>query len=130
MATLTLHDRTATGKPVSTFELPNVPERITLRELIRLRVREEVAAYNLRPSSLFKGLVQPEDAVAEGIEFRLRAPRRLDWEKQADAAIESFGRNGFFVMVNKRQVLDLDAEIELSDTLDVGFIKLRQLVGG
>ena len=130
MATLTVHDRTATGRPVSSFELPNMPERITLRELIRLRVREEVAAYNLRPTTRFNGFVQPEDAIAEAAGYRLPKPRALDWERQADAAIESFGRNGFFVLVNKRQVNDLDAELDLTDTLDVGFVKLRQLVGG
>ena len=130
MATLTLHDRTATGKPVSTFDLPNVPDRITLRDLIRLRVREEVAAHNLKPGPWFTGLVQPLDTTQEERGFRFTKRRRLDWEAQADVAIDSFQRNGFFVMVNGRQVLDLDAELELNDTLDVGFVKLRQLVGG
>ena len=130
MATLTLHDRTATGRPVSSFDLPNVPDRITLRELIRLRVREEVAAHNLKPGLSFAGLVQPRGTEQAERGFKFTKPRMLDWQEQADTAIESFQRNGFFVMVNGRQVLDLDAELELTDTLDVGFVKLRQLVGG
>jgi hypothetical protein len=43
VATLTIEDRTATGRPTGTIDLPDVPDRITLRDLIRLRVREEVA---------------------------------------------------------------------------------------
>ena len=130
MPALTIQDRTATGKPIRSIDLPDVPDRITLRDLIRLRVREEVARYNLRPVAAFAGLVQPEgaDVVAGG--YHLRRPRPLDWQKQADAAIEAFGRNGFFVLVNAKQVTELDAEIELTDTLDVGFIKLTPLVGG
>lgn len=130
MATLTIEDRTATGKPVGAIELPDVPDRITLRDLIRLRVREEVARYNLKPADQFDGLVQPDGATPLSRGFRMPAPRRLDWEKQADVAIRSFERNGFFVLVNRRQVAELDEEIELVGVVDVGFIKLTPLVGG
>ena len=131
MATLTIEDRTATGTPIGHIDLPDMPERITLRDLIRLRVREEVARYNLRPLEEFQGLVQPEGAVPLGrAGYRLATPRRLDWEKQADAACDSFLRNGFFVLVNGRQLTELDDSIELVGTMDVGFIKLTPLVGG
>jgi hypothetical protein len=130
MPSLTIEDRTGTGRPVGTITMPNVPDRITLRDLIRLRVREEVARYNLRPSAQFQGLVQPEGSTPAPRGFRMQTPRRVDWELQADAAIQSFERNGFFVMINGRQEQDLDAPIVLSDTLDVGFVRLTQLVGG
>jgi hypothetical protein len=130
MPTLTIEDRTSTGRPTGSITMPDVPVRITLRDLIRLRVREEVARYNLRPIDHFVGLVQPEGAQVEAAGFRLAQPHRLDWERQADAAIASFLRNGFFVLVDGKQVLDLDAPILLTENLDVGFIKLTQLVGG
>jgi hypothetical protein len=131
MATLTIEDRTATGTPIGHIDLPDMPDRITLRDLIRLRVREEVARYNLRPVEEFQGLVQPEGAVPLGrTGFRLAKPRRLDWETQADIACDSFQRNGFFVLVNGKQVIELDDTIELVGTMDVGFIKLTPLVGG
>ena len=130
MATLTIEDRTATGTPVGHIDLPDVPDRITLRDLIRLRVREEVARYNLRPVEDFQGLVQPEGSEAVGRAFRLRTPRRLDWETQAGIACESFERNGFFVLVNRKQVTELDDTIELAGSVDIGFIKLTPLVGG
>lgn len=36
-----------------------VPSPVTLREFIRVQVREEVARYNANPAPRFYGLVQP-----------------------------------------------------------------------
>ena len=130
MPTLTVEDRTATGRPTGSITLPDLPERITLRDLIRLRVREEVARYNLRPIERFRGLVQPDGSIQTADGYRLPKPRRIDWERQADIAIEQFGRNGFFVLVDGKQVVDIDAEIDLRRSVDVGFIRLTPLIGG
>jgi hypothetical protein len=130
MPSLTIEDRTATGRPTGSITLPDLPERITLRELIRLRVREEVAHYNLRPSLTFKGLVQPEGATQTVDGFAMPKRRRIDWERQADVAIDRFARNGFFVLVDGKQVVDLDSQLDLSSTMDVGFIRLTPLIGG
>jgi hypothetical protein len=130
MATLTIEDRTATGRPTGSIDLPDVPDRITLRDLIRLRVREEVARYNLRPVAEFAGMVQPDGAVPGPHGSVMPAPRPLDWERQADVAIDAFLRNGFFVLIDGRQVTELDAQIQLTETLDVGFVRLTPLVGG
>src|SRR6266699_6487605 len=85
-----------------------VPERVRLGELIRLRVREEVARYNASPVPFFSGLVQPDDSERLARSYLLRVPRTLDWRAQADAALRAFARNGFFVLVGDRQVDDLD----------------------
>ena len=130
MAALTIHDRSAMGRGVDSFTLDDIPDRLTIRDLIRTRVRDEVARYNLRPVETFRGLVAPEGAVQEALGYRLRTPRRIDWERQADAAITAFGRNGFFILVNGRQVTELDQEITVADTEDVAFVKLVQLIGG
>jgi hypothetical protein len=130
MPALTIHDRTTVGRGVASFTIDDVPDRITIRELIRTRVRDEVARYNLRPVETFRGLVSPEGAVREQLGYRLRRPRRIDWERQADAAIEAFGRNGFFILVNGRQVTELDEEISVTDRSDIAFVELVQLIGG
>jgi hypothetical protein len=130
MASLTIHDRTATGRPVDTFTIDQLPDRITIRELIRTRVRDEVARYNLRPVETFQGLVAPIDAEQVKGGYRVRQPRTLDWEVQADIAVDAFGRNGFFVLVNGRQATSLDEEIEIRDTADIAFVRLVPLVGG
>ena len=55
----------------------------------------------------------PEGALPTAAGFRLPKQRRLDWEQQADRAVEAFGRNGFFVLVDDRQVTDLDEDADL-----------------
>ena len=130
MATVTFRDETAAGKPLDEFTLPGLPERITARELVRTRVREEVARYNAAPRARFTGLVRPLDEEVERNGYRMGAPRRIDWERQADAAERAFARNGFVLLVGDRQIEDLDEEIDLSGDPVVSFIKLIPLVGG
>jgi hypothetical protein len=127
---ITVRDEARPGRVVSEFELPEVPDRISLRELIRTRVREEVAAANLNRSEVHHLLVQPTDAEITLNGYRLTKPRQIDWERQALVAEEAFGRNGFFVIVDGRQVESLDEELELTPDSEVRFLKLTPLVGG
>ncbi|UXY21909.1 hypothetical protein N8I84_26825 [Streptomyces cynarae] len=130
MATVTFRDETATGKPLAEWEVVGQPDRMTVRELIRLRVREEVARHNARPTIRFNGLVRPDDAETELNGYRLREPRRIDWERQAEIAERAFLANGFFVLAGDRQVEDLDEVVDLTAGSDLVFIKLLSLVGG
>jgi hypothetical protein len=130
MATLVIQDRTASGTPIRTIDVPDLPDRFTLRDLIRTRVRDEVARHNLKPAMTFAGLVQPEGATQTANGYRMPKLVRIDWERQAAAALTAFERNGFFVLVNGRQVTELDEVIVLQGTMDVGFIKLTPLIGG
>jgi hypothetical protein len=130
MTLVIFRDETATGKALGEFSLPDLPDSVTARELVRLRVREEVARHNAAPSQHFRGLVKPTDAEVELNGYRLRAPRRLDWERQADAAEAAFTRNGFILLVGDRQIDDLDERIALVGDPVVSFIKLVPLVGG
>ncbi|MFI6450395.1 hypothetical protein ACIBF6_02485 [Streptosporangium amethystogenes] len=130
MATVTFRDETAAGKPIEEFTLPDLPESISARELVRLRVREEVARYNAAPAARFNGLVRPEDAEVELNGYRMGTKRRIDWERQADAAERAFGRNGFLLLIGERQIEDLSELIDLTVDPVVSFIKLVPLVGG
>jgi hypothetical protein len=131
VATLTVYDESPTGRPVSDVTIPGLPERISVREIVRLRVREEVARHNANPVQLFRGLVQPTDTETTANGFRLRQVRRLDWEAQADAAVAAFERNGYFILVGDHQVDHLDEVVDLTGPdLHVTFVKLTQLVGG
>ncbi|MGW4963651.1 hypothetical protein ACWEPL_41085 [Nonomuraea sp. NPDC004186] len=67
------------------------------------------------------------DETATGRELETRTARRLDWEKQADAA---FARNGFLLLVGDRQIEDLGTGIDLTVDPVVSFVKLVTLVGG
>ncbi|MEU1250555.1 hypothetical protein [Micromonospora arida] len=130
MATAIVRDETATGKAIDHWSLTGLPERISARELVRLRVREEVARFNAQQSEHFRGLVQPTDTEATLNGYRVTSGRRLDWEQQADAACKAFARNGFLLLVGHRQIEDLDEEIDLLANPDVAFVRLVPLVGG
>jgi hypothetical protein len=130
MATLALRDETATGGTLAELRLTGLPDRLTVRELLRLRVREEVARHNASPSRRFTGLVRPDDAEVAPGGYRLREARRLDWERQADIAERAFAGNGFIVLIGDRQAEDLEEVVELDVCDEVVFIKLIQLVGG
>jgi hypothetical protein len=112
------------------FALDVPAERITVRELIRTRVYQEVRDYNLSRPEYFRGLVQPTGAERTLNGFKVQRGRKLDPEKQFEKAIESFYRNGFLILVNDRQVEDLEEEIEIQPDTTVAFLKLVPLVGG
>jgi len=112
------------------FTLDVMEGRITVRELIRTRVANEVRDYNLRQPEYFRGLVQPTDAERSLNGFRMRKRRRIDPEKQFELAIKAFYANGFIVLVNDRQVGELEEEIEIRPDTTVTFLKLVPLVGG
>ncbi|WP_419999773.1 hypothetical protein [Streptomyces boninensis] len=105
MPTVTFRDETATGRPVAeAWEAPGLPDRMTVRELIRLRVREEVARHNAHPMG--------------------------GWERQAEIAEHAFLANGFFVLAGERQVEELDEVVDLTEVHDLVFIRLVPLAGG
>ncbi len=132
LISVTIMDQSGAGKVAATITLDGVDSHITLRDLIQTRVREEVARYNARPAStgIFRGLVMPDGAAPAPGGFRMPKPRRVDWEQQADKALNAFGRNGFFVLVAGRQVTDLGEALGLTPDTDIRFIRLVQLVGG
>ena len=132
LATLTIRDETTFGfdKNPYVFTLDLDVERVTARDLVRERVRREVEDYNARRPEFFRGLVQPSDAERTLNGFRLRRERALDWEEQFERALEAFERNGFILLVDDRQVEDLDQLIEIGPRTSVTFLKLVPLVGG
>jgi hypothetical protein len=112
------------------FTLALPQERITVRELIRARVYREVRDYNLDQPEYFHGLVQPSDAERSLNGFKMRMRRRIDPERQFELAKKAFYSNGFILLVDDRQVDELEEEIEIRPDTTVTFLKLVPLVGG
>jgi|SRR5688572_3979429 len=131
MPTLTIRDGALGGATLHEFSLDVLTERITLRELIRSRVYQEVQDHNVRQPEHVRMLVQPEGAeLALGGAFRLRERRSIEWKPQFDRAIEAFERRGLLVLVDDGQVADLDAEVVVGPRTTVTFVRLLPLVGG
>jgi hypothetical protein len=129
-ATITVHDETASGQKTNTLTLDCLTERMTVRELIRARIYQEVQDYNQREPEYFRGLVEPTNAERVLYGYKLKAKRKIDWTEQFELALEAFARNGFFILVGDKQAEDLDQEFEVKVDTEVSFVKLVPLVGG
>ena len=128
--TLTVHDETTAGQKGEEFTLDFLTEEITVRELIRGRIYQEVKDYNTMAPGLFRGLVEPRGAERELGGYRVRETRRLDWREQYDSAIEAFEKSRILVLVDDRQAETLDETIVVRPETRVTFLKLVPLVGG
>ena len=140
--TLTIRDETLDGREAEgggvRLSLDDLAETVTVRELIRARVYQEVDDHNRRVRTAgddaqpYNGLVTPTAA-----ERQLNGPRQgkalareIDWRKSFDAACDAFERNGFLVLVDDRQAESLEERVTLSPSSDVAFVRLTMLVGG
>ena len=127
---LMIHDETLFGAKHDALTLDFLNETITAQELIRERVYEEVRQRNAAKPEYFRGLVQPTNAEVTLNGSRLIERKRVDWQEQYNRAIEAFQRNGFFILVDDRQIESLDETISLTPRTQVSFVKLVPLVGG
>src|SRR5688572_11392711 len=128
--TLAIRDETTGGDPWPEWSLEVLTERLTVRELIRSRVYQEVQDFNLKQPQRFRGLVQPTDAETTLNGYELRKPRLIDWKSQFEKAITAFNKHQILILVNDQQVESLDEEIEVKPGATVTFLRLTLLVGG
>lgn len=132
MQTIIFQDETVSGDILRTIEIMVENEIMAVRDLIAARVRKEVTTYNAQAQEYFQGLVQPSDAEAtlNGYTYKMRNKRFVDPEKQVFVAWDAFQKNRFFVMIDSKQVADLDETILVDASTKVSFLRLMPLVGG
>ena len=133
--TLTVRDETASGDVYHELPLEFPSERLTVRELIRERVYQEVQDFNRKAhEQIFRGLVQPTDTErvlnGKSSAYRLKKHRDIDWKQQFEKATEAFNRNGFLVLVDNKEAENLDQEFTIGHGTEVSFVRLTMLVGG
>lgn len=99
MATITIIDESTQGEQRA-WSLDFLDETITLRELIRRRIYQEVTEYNAKLSGCFRGLVQPTEAerAFHGDGYHLKPLHKLDWQAQYERALEAFTRRGYIIL--------------------------------
>jgi hypothetical protein len=130
---VTVRDETTDGTKSDAVELTFPTERITIRELIRERVYQEVQDYNRKASdvaAVFRGLIQPNESEIALNGFKVRKGKEVDWKTQFEKACEAFEKNRVLILVGDRQAESLDETIELTRGVEVTFLKLVMLVGG
>ena len=54
----------------------------------------------------------------------------VDYEQELMRALAAFGENRYFVLIDDRQIEDLDEPVSLRDAAIVTFVRLIPIVGG
>src|SRR3712207_5075909 len=131
--TLKIRDETTLslgGDDEREFTLDVPDERITVSQLIRARVYREGRDNTLDRPEYFHGLIQPSDAERSLNGFKMPGRRSIDPERQFELAERAFYTNGFILLIDDKQVDELEEEIEVRPDTTVTFLKLVPLVGG
>ncbi len=135
-ATLTIRDQSLSPEGSDfVFELPIPSESITVRELIRERIYQEVDDYNRRVRAgdmpdQFHGLVRPGRIGRVMTEPGGRRAEEIDWRVQFNLAVEAYQRRQIIVLIGDRQTESLEETIEIVPETEVAFLRLVMLVGG
>jgi hypothetical protein len=128
--TIRIFDAPLHGERIAAGGILLAADEATLRDLLRGRLQQEVERYNQALPETFHGLVQPEESEQILNGFRMKTKRPLDLEVQCRRAYSSFEQNGFLVLVDGKQVTELDSRVALREDSEIDFIKLVPLIGG
>ena len=80
--TLTIHDETTSGQKTNTFTIDCLTERLTVRDLVKARIYQEVQDYNLKVAEyLFAASCEPTQAERVLNGYKLKAKRKIDWQE-------------------------------------------------
>lgn len=138
VAVLNLVDEELGGERCPVFALRLASERITARELIRRRVEEEIARLNAEREGLdadlsdrsFHVLAKHPAEVLLNPRRRKTEAKPLDPEEQTRIAWKAFERNRLVLLLDERQIENLDDEIVIDGENEVTFVRLVPLTGG
>jgi hypothetical protein len=123
-------DETTSGKIVNEVEVLFAGELTTVKEIITARVSAEVANYNNQMPAYYKGLIQPTEAETTLNGYRLQQKRKVAVEQQVETALDAFGKNGYFILIDNIQAESLEQMVVITPQTTISFIKLTPLVGG
>lgn len=125
-------DETMSGQRLRSFSIEeHLRERLSVREIIRARIWQEVQEYNARQkAAAFEGLIRPTDEEQRLNGDKANSFKPIDWERQYATALRAFETNGFFILIGDRQAESIDEEFDIGTETEVSFVKLVPLVGG
>jgi len=127
MSEMTMRDTSRAGHVLGGAQVTGLADEVTIREILRTRIRAEVSTYNADPGPVFPGLVQPADGVRHSNGFRMHQPRPLDAELLI-AAAEEATTIGLLHLHVDGQAVDLDEVIMPADHRELTAILERSIV--
>lgn len=127
---LLIRDENALGSIYNEFQLSFSKIEISARDIITERVYQEVTLYNQQAAQYKYALVQPTAEEIQLNNLHSKPKKLINAEQQVEIALAAFESNGFFLLVDDKQLEQLDELVPISDNTVISFIKLTALVGG
>ncbi len=130
---------------LDTVLLDLLDERITVAELIRRTVEEQVHDLLIKRKmdaeeargALDRQYMTPQEVLEQAQKGAVRFPSKrvkqvpqIDAQAEVKKALGAFKAGAYFVMIDGRQVERLDEEITFAPGTKVTFLRLTPLVGG
>ena len=103
-----------------------IEEQITLREIIRRRLYQEISEYQAKKRSQLPCFLIPTRSCQTATELL----PLFDWQRYSEQVIHAFEKRSYIVLVDNQQITYLDAPITLHIQSTVTFLKLMPLIGG
>ena len=129
---LTFLDETLTGNVLQSWEVIVETNVMPLKDLIMLRVEEEILRLQKQQAEQYftriSNLSEAEKLLNPRKKFE--KSETPDLEASGYRALEAFKKQTYFVLVNDRQVEDLEEKIALYPKTTVSFVRITPLVGG
>ena len=123
-------DESGTTTPYTVCELKLVSSRVSIEEIIRAKVTQEVTRFNEGDQAKFQGLVQPSKSESVLNDSKSKNRKQISLNGQISKALDGFASNSFFVIIDDKQFTDLSEIVCLSSESTVSFVKLYPLAGG
>lgn len=131
MPDLLIRDEELSGELSQEYSLSFLTEHITVRELIRSRVYQEVQDYNTtHPEQRRKRLVLPPDSTTGMPSDGSERSTTVNWQVPFQLATTAFEEGRIIILINDQQAESLEQQFEITPKTVVTFLKLTLLVGG
>ena len=133
MVTISIRDESMNGETIRELDLEIPAEQISIEELIRSRVFQEVKESNARMAS---GNNEPNPSVRRSeFEALLNGPRArsnppVEWQSQFEKALKAFRSNQVLILIDGEQANSLDQIVDVSTSTRISFLRLTMLMGG
>lgn len=133
MTTVMIRDESMSGATIREFSVEIPGEQITVSELIRSRVYQEVKELNARMASSSTEIEElvpltSTEVALNGQRSKQAVP--VDWKVHFDRAIKAFKANQILILVDGQQVDSLNELINITPATDISFLRLKILMGG
>ena len=128
---LLIRDENPYGETYRELKLSFDSLEVSVRDIITERVYQDVANYNLKANHhKYTLLVTPKEDEIRLNQLKDKKNKQMKPEKQVEIALKAFTSNGFFMLLDNKQVESLDSIVRIKPDTIVSFIKLTPLVGG